>query len=79
MRIILACIVFFSIISSKLPGQGGENERDKIDQLISQYDLPNQPGIAVSVVRKSEIIYSRGVGDANLEYGIKINPSTVFP
>jgi CubicO group peptidase (beta-lactamase class C family) len=77
-HIILVCIVCFTLTSSKLPGQGGESEREKIDYLVSQYDRPNQPGVAVSVIRKSEILYSKGVGEANLEYGIEINPSTVF-
>lgn len=38
----------------------------------------NEPGTAVLVAQKGEIIYTRGQGMANLEWGIPIEPDMVF-
>ncbi|HOD10164.1 MAG TPA: serine hydrolase domain-containing protein, partial [Flavobacterium sp.] len=51
---------------------------DAVDQLIAKYAKPNEPGIAVSVIKDGAIVYKKGVGIANLEYGIPITTSTVF-
>lgn len=50
----------------------------KIDSLLQTYHHPNGPGLAVSVVREEQIVYSNQTGYANLEYNIPITDSTVF-
>ncbi len=50
----------------------------KIDQLIRKYSKPDEPGIAVSVIKDGAIVYKTGLGIANLEYGIPITSSTIF-
>ena len=50
----------------------------KIDQMFSVYDRSGSPGAAVAVVKDGRIIFKKGYGEANLEYGIPITPSTVF-
>jgi len=52
-----------------------ENEIDKIFGYFS--DL-NKPGAAIAVVKNQEVIFKKGYGSANLEYGIPISSSTVF-
>ncbi|MDP2872366.1 MAG: serine hydrolase domain-containing protein [Bacillota bacterium] len=49
----------------------------KIDEALSTF-APEQPGIAVAVIRDGEIVHMGGYGCANLEYGIPITPRTVF-
>jgi CubicO group peptidase (beta-lactamase class C family) len=51
---------------------------DKVDHLIAKYNIKNGPGLSVSVIKDGAIVYKKGFGVANLEYGIPINPLTVF-
>lgn len=50
----------------------------RVDELFSDWDKPGSPGAAVGVIHKGEMIYSRGYGEANLDYGIPVIPETVF-
>ena len=49
-----------------------------IDNLIQESYAPTKPGAAVIVVREGEVIYRKGQGMANLEFGIPIEPDMVF-
>ena len=49
-----------------------------IDKLFATWDKPDTPGAALAVVRDGKIVYSRGYGQANLEYGVPNAPSTIF-
>lgn len=55
----------------------GERAR-QVDALFAKWDKPDMPGAAVAVIHHGKIIYERGFGAANLEYGIRIRPETVF-
>lgn len=55
-----------------------ENIEQKVDQIFAEWDHTVTPGCALAVVRDGKIIYKRGYGMANLEYGIPITPQTVF-
>ncbi|MCJ7626404.1 MAG: beta-lactamase family protein [Anaerolineaceae bacterium] len=50
----------------------------EVDQIFAQWDSTVTPGCALAVVRNGEIVYKRGYGMANLEYGIPITPATIF-
>jgi CubicO group peptidase (beta-lactamase class C family) len=50
----------------------------KVDKLFAAWDKPDTPGAALAVVRDGTVIYKRGYGIANLEYGIPITPATIF-
>jgi CubicO group peptidase (beta-lactamase class C family) len=49
-----------------------------IDDLFAEWNKPDSPGCALAVIKEGKIIYKRGYGCANLEYGTPITPSTVF-
>ena len=56
-----------------------ESERSKqADALFARWDKPTVPGAAVAVIHRGKIVYERGFGAANLEYGIPVKPETVF-
>ena len=55
-----------------------ESLEAKVDQLFAEWNKPDSPGAAVAVTRGDEIIYKHGYGTANLEYDIRITPSTIF-
>lgn len=50
----------------------------KIDKLLAKYDFKNGPGLSLAVIKDGAIVYKKGFGIANLEYGIPITTSTVF-
>ena len=49
-----------------------------IDKIFQAWANPAAPGCAVAIIKDGEVIYERGYGCANLEYGTPITPSTVF-
>jgi CubicO group peptidase (beta-lactamase class C family) len=51
---------------------------DRIDSLFRQWDRTSSPGWAVGVVRNDSLIFAKGYGMANLEYGVPITPETIF-
>lgn len=55
-----------------------EDTEDQIDAIFSAFDDPAKPGAAVAVVKNGKIIFKKGYGSANLEYGIPVTPSTIF-
>lgn len=53
-------------------------DRPAIDALFASWDRPGSPGCALAVSLDGELVYSRGYGYANLDYGIAVSPQTVF-
>src|ERR1051325_1191782 len=52
--------------------------RKSVDELFSTWNKPNSPGCALAIIKEGKVIYERGYGCANLEYGTPITPSSVF-
>jgi CubicO group peptidase (beta-lactamase class C family) len=50
----------------------------KVDALFAPWNSLNTPGAAVTVIKDGIVVYRKGFGCAQLEYGIPITPSTVF-
>ncbi|HVW12627.1 MAG TPA: serine hydrolase domain-containing protein [Mucilaginibacter sp.] len=50
----------------------------RIDSLFKKWDNKTSPGYAIGVVRNDSLIYAKGYGMANLEYGVPITPETIF-
>ncbi len=50
----------------------------QVDDLFAAWDNNETPGAAVSIIQNGEVIYSKGYGLANLEYGIPNSPNSVF-
>ncbi len=49
-----------------------------VDEILTDWDQPDAPGIAVSVVRGGEPLYTRCFGLANVEHGVPNTTETVF-
>ena len=58
--------------------QADERIEVRVDELFAEIDRTGSPGAAVLVVQDGEVMYRKGFGQANLEHGIPITPSTVF-
>jgi len=51
---------------------------DRLDLIFEPWSARGAPGCAVSVMRGGDILFAKGYGDANLEYGVPITPTSVF-
>jgi CubicO group peptidase (beta-lactamase class C family) len=49
-----------------------------VDHLFVQWAGSGTPGASIAVIENGKIIYSKGYGSANLEYGVPNTPATVF-
>src|SRR5690349_16565853 len=49
-----------------------------IEKLLEAHTNRAGPGCVIAIARDGEIIYERGYGSANLQYGTPITPFTVF-
>ncbi len=50
----------------------------QVDELFGEWDTEVAPGAAVGVFKDGQIVYARGFGVANLDYGIPITPQSVL-
>ena len=50
----------------------------RIDELFESCNRPDLPGCAVGIVHDGKLIYRKGFGTANLDYGAPNTPQTIF-
>ncbi|MGL6267820.1 MAG: serine hydrolase domain-containing protein [Chitinophagaceae bacterium] len=50
----------------------------RIDALFGRWNNPTSPGCVIGVIRNDSLIYAKGYGMANLEYGIPNSSETIF-
>jgi len=76
-HLFVSCLL---LVAGFLPvyGQVNDSLAKKIDHIFSEWDKTNSPGCALAVLRGGKVIYTRGYGMSNLEYGIVINPASIF-
>jgi len=70
---LLLILSSFSIISF-----GQIKERQAIDSLFTEWDMPDSPGCALGIIRDGKLIYSKGYGSGDLEHDVDISPTSVF-
>ena len=72
MRILIS--LWFHLSAQTLP----DTVVKRIDALFSRWNIPTSPGCVIGVIRNDSLIYAKGYGMANLEYGIPNSPETIF-
>jgi CubicO group peptidase (beta-lactamase class C family) len=75
-HLVAVCAVAFSVLA--VPVWAEDPTAAEIDAIFADCDTTSCPGCALGVVRDGEMIYKRGYGMANLEYGIALSPRSVF-
>ncbi len=75
-----AALFFLSIsFAGKTIGQAlPDSIVTKINTFFTTWNNANSPGCAVGIVRNDSLIFSKGYGMANLEYGIPNSDETIF-
>lgn len=78
-KISTAFVIFTIVTITKLPSQSlPDSTIKRIDNIFKRWDNKNSPGCAVGIVKNDSLIFAKGYGMANLEYGIPITPETIF-
>ncbi|HXI89350.1 MAG TPA: serine hydrolase domain-containing protein [Blastocatellia bacterium] len=67
-----------ALAQSKQGAAADKSITGKVDEIFARFDKPDSPGCALSVIKDGQIVYKRGYGMSNLEYGIAISPSSIF-
>ena len=62
----------------KAPVSQGNSRASQIDAAFKEWDTSTTPGASVAVIDKGKVVFAKGYGIANLEYGIPIKPETIF-
>ncbi|NQX96916.1 MAG: beta-lactamase family protein [Flavobacteriales bacterium] len=58
--------------------QSQDINAQKIEVLLNEYLIKNNPGIAISIIKDGDVIYKKNRGYSNLEHMIPITDSTKF-
>ncbi len=74
LKVLFIALFLLIFISAAL----ADKKKDEVDRLFSQWDKPDTPGCGLAIIKDGKMIYERGYGSANLEYGIPIKPNSVF-
>jgi len=60
------------------PSRSGPDLGAEVDKLFARWDTASTPGGAIVVIQDGQVIYQKGYGLANLEWGAPNTPRTVF-
>jgi len=75
----IVVVLVGSVFFGRVCGQGlPDSLVRKIDSICSKRDEASSPGCAVGVVRNDSLVFAKGYGMADLEFGIPIEGSTIF-
>ncbi len=74
----LIIIALFGIYPVAATGTDDETAETAMDSIFSAFDRPDTPGCAVGVVCHGDMIFAKGYGIANLDYGIPIKSDSRF-
>jgi CubicO group peptidase (beta-lactamase class C family) len=75
---VLAAALFIAFVANAGAQTLPDSLVRKINALFKQWDKPGSPGCAIGIVRNDSLIFAKGYGMANLEYGILNTPKTLF-
>jgi CubicO group peptidase (beta-lactamase class C family) len=71
---LIGCISINKSFAQALP----DSTIKKIDAIFKEWDNASSPGCTIGIVMNDQLVYSKGYGLANLEYGIVNTPQTIF-
>jgi CubicO group peptidase (beta-lactamase class C family) len=76
---LIACLFFLALLVSAVRADDGPVDiAAKLDKHLSSIYPADEPGAAVLVVQRGDVVLRKGYGMANLEHDIRITPESVF-
>jgi CubicO group peptidase (beta-lactamase class C family) len=76
--LLLAAATVVAAEKAKAPVAQENSPGSQIDAAFKEWDSPTTPGASVAVIDKGKIVFAKGYGVANFEYGVPIKPETIF-
>ena len=78
-----SCFLFSTFFLLLLTHTYGQGKQDKqltkvLDEILSGQFKPTEPGCAVLIAKKGQIIYERGFGSADRELNVPLKPEMIF-
>ena len=77
MRLTLALLAL-AAASPATAQQLSDSLATRVDAVFARFARPDSPGCAAGIFQNGAIVYAKGYGSANLEYGVPITPATPF-
>jgi CubicO group peptidase (beta-lactamase class C family) len=79
-RLLLLCLLGVINMSAALAATADPppDLAQRLDEVFKTWDTPATPGASVAVIEHGKVLFEKGYGVANLEYGVPIKPDTVF-
>lgn len=77
-KAVLALLFALSILDCDVNAQISSEDQAEIDRIFAKWDHPDSPGAAIGVIKNGTLVYSKGYGAANLDYGIPLSGTSKF-
>src|SRR5512135_237927 len=76
----LTLTILWSALFGFVPASRADDQAPgaRVDKLFEKWNSIDSPGAAVAIIKDGMVVYRKGYGSAQLEYGVPISPSTVF-
>jgi CubicO group peptidase (beta-lactamase class C family) len=71
-------IILFTILISNCAFAQRINELIEVDSIIQSFNKANAPGFSIGIIENGKLIYSKGIGLANIETNTKNSASSIF-
>ena len=71
-------IVAASVVSVRSWSDTDDSIVPMIDEIFASWNRTDSPGCSVGVIKNGEMIFEKGYGIANMDWGIPNSASTVF-
>lgn len=78
-KFLKAGAVFGAVLAGAMALAAAEDSiKTRVDTVFAPWDKVTSPGCTLGVYRDGDMVYARGYGMANLEYGIALSANSVF-
>src|SRR5258706_11269901 len=76
----LPLLIGFFLLLANSYGQAKQDKQltKALDEILSRQFKPTDPGCALLVVKKGQIVYEKSFGSADLELNVPIKPEMIF-
>jgi len=76
--LLLLGLIFVGTVNAQDFAMVDASNSKEIDALFAEYDQLDGPGFVAGVIQDGELVYAKGFGSANLDYGVPITSESVF-
>ncbi len=78
LTVLLLIFIQSNMLYSQISKDNNVSINNQVDALFTEWNTNEKPGASIAIVKDGAIVYKKGYGMANLEYGIPNSSTTVF-